>query len=31
LNVNKEVAYRKVLRCYNKDEANLGRYLGKVK
>jgi hypothetical protein len=31
LNMNKEVAYRKMLRCLNKDQINLGRYLDRVK
>jgi hypothetical protein len=31
-NVHKEVAYRKILRCTNRDQIrNLGRYLDKVK
>jgi hypothetical protein len=30
--MNKEVAYRKILRCTNKDEIRiLGKYLDKVK
>jgi hypothetical protein len=32
LSVNKEVTYRKILRCTNKDQIrNLDRYLNKVK
>ena len=32
LSVNKEVAYKKILRCTNKDKIrNLGRYLDKSK
>ena len=32
LNMNKEVAYRKIVRCTNKDQIrNVGSYLDKVK
>jgi hypothetical protein len=31
LNMNKEVAYRKILRFSNKDKINLGRYLDRMK
>jgi len=32
LNMNKEIACRKIFRCSNKDHMiNIGRYLGKVK
>jgi hypothetical protein len=32
LGMNKEIAYRKILRCFNKDDIrNLGKYLDKIK